>query len=157
MNVAELPVPVQSFWSRYLSGAGLDPETPIYDVDFFADNEQDANELLELVMNGTKRGTAALLWEYEAEGKRLPQPGDLSIVTDWDGSPHCVIETTRVDIRAYQDVDQEFAAIEGEGDHSLEFWRNAHWPYFGRRCAELGLERSDEMPVVCEQFRRVYP
>lgn len=86
-----------------------------------------------------------------------PQAGDLSVVTDWDGIPLCIIETSEVEVRAFKDVDEEFAAAEGEGDLSLEYWENAHWAYFERVCNELGLERSPEMSVVCERFRVVFP
>lgn len=44
----------------------------------------------------------------------------------------------------------------GDGDRSLEFWRAAHWPYFVRELAELGIEATRDMPVVCERFEVVY-
>lgn len=50
-----------------------------------------------------------------------------------------------------------FAAIEGEGDGSLSYWRDAHWRYFGRECHRIGKELSLQMLVVCEQFKVVYP
>ena len=40
----------------------------------------------------------------------------MSVVTDWDGIPLCIIETSEVEVRAFKDVDEEFAAAEGEGD-----------------------------------------
>jgi ASCH domain len=79
-----------------------------------------------------------LLCEYDTEGLRPPQVGDLSIVTDWDGLPLCVIETTEVEVQAFQDVDEDFAADEGEGDLSLKYWKDVHWAYFERVCQNFG-------------------
>jgi uncharacterized protein YhfF len=152
-----IPTHIRSFWIEYLSEANREPDTPIYDVFHFDDNKSGANELGALVLQGRKLATASLLCEYETGGKRQPQAGDLSVVTDWDGSPLCVIETIEVEVRTYRDVDEDFAAAEGEGDLSLEYWRKAHWAYFGRVCKEFGRKRSPEMLVVCERFLVVFP
>lgn len=122
----------------------------------FDDNEASANELAQLVLAGTKRATAALLWSMEAENKPLPKPGDFSVVTDWQGRALCVIETTSVEIVPYDKVTKAFAAIEGEGDGSLTYWREAHWGYFSRQCRRIGKQADLQMPVVCERFDIVY-
>ena len=56
----------------------------------------------------------------------------------------------------YEEVTREFAAIEGEGDKSLNYWRNAHWAYYGRECARIGRSPTKRMLVVCEQFAMIY-
>jgi uncharacterized protein YhfF len=56
----------------------------------------------------------------------------------------------------YNEVDAEFAFDEGEGDQSLDYWREVHWDYFSRRCADLGKAPSPEMPVICERFELLY-
>jgi len=152
----ELPSNVHVFWTEYLSQSGRDETTPLYDVLHFDDNQEGANQLARLVLGGKKRATASLLWEYNLVGRRHPREGDLSVVTDWDGSPLCVIETTQVDVRAFEDVAEDFAAAEGEGDLSLKYWRDAHWAYFGRVCGELKREKSLKMPIVCERLTVVF-
>jgi uncharacterized protein YhfF len=122
---------IEPFWSRFSIDWGRSPAAP-YEVFAFGDSETLATELAALVRRGVKTATASLAWEFEAEGKRPPRPGDLSIVTRWDGEPLCIIETTDVRVEAFEDVSAEFAAAEGEGDRSLAFWREAHWAYFGR-------------------------
>lgn len=57
----------------------------------------------------------------------------------------------------FSQVDADFAATEGEGDGSLTFWREAHRAFFTRECARLGRTFTEQMPVVCERFERVYP
>jgi len=46
----------------------------------------------------------------------------------------------------------EYAAVEGEGDGSLAFWRDGHWRFFTRECRRIGREPSADMPVVCARF-----
>jgi uncharacterized protein YhfF len=152
----DVPAYLGPLWSEFLRKTARPPSTPLYDVFHFGDREALAGALVALVLRGEKLATASLLWECEAQGRRAPQPGDLSVVTSWQGTPLCVIETTGVEVRAFEDVDGEFAAAEGEGDRSLAFWREAHWSYFGRVCDELVRERSLRMPVLCERFEVVY-
>lgn len=130
--------------------------TRFYEVCIFGDSEQLADELAALVLSGVKRATAGSVWSYEAEGKRLPAPGDLSIVTNWAGQPLCVIETSSVVVLPFNQVSAEFAAIEGEGDGSLEFWRKTHRDYFERECHAAGKVFTEDVLISCEQFRVVY-
>lgn len=75
----------------------------------------------------------------------------------WQGRALCVIETSSVEIVPYDQVGEAFAAIEGEGNGSLRYWREVHWAYFGRQAMRIGGEADPRMPVVCEQFEVVYP
>ncbi len=149
---------VDEFWQSFLASlpAEARPATDEYQAWHFCDNESDANELAALTRSGIKQATCGLLWAYQAEGQVLPQSGDISIITDWRGQPQCIIETTEVQICAFNEVDQGFAAAEGEGDGSLESWRRVHWDAFARECAIIGRRPRDHMPVVCERFRLIY-
>ena len=148
--------PLRAFWSAFATSAPADAASRFYEVFHFDDNERSANALADLVLSGIKRATAGLVWVFEARGRPIPKPGDLSIVTRWDGDPVCVIETTRVEIHPYDEVDADFAANEGEGDGSLRFWREAHWRFFSRECERIGRTPHVSMPVVCERFEVVY-
>jgi uncharacterized protein YhfF len=151
-----IPAHLSVFWNEFSKAVHGADENRFYEAFFFGDNEQLANELADLVLRGTKRATAGAVWSYEAEGKPIPRPGDLSIVTDWSGKPLCVIETQAVQIVPFTDVSEEFAATEGEGDGSLQFWREAHRQYFTRECAAKGQAFSEGMLVACERFKVVY-
>jgi uncharacterized protein YhfF len=155
--VIEIPDDIREFWRAFEAVAGHVPADRLYEVFHFDDNESTANALAELVVRGPKRATAGLLWSFEAKGRPAPRPGDLSVVTDWAGRPRCVIETSAIEVRPFAEVDDAFAAAEGEGDGSLRWWRDAHWRYFSRECQRLGREPSLQMPVVCERFALVYP
>jgi uncharacterized protein YhfF len=153
----ELPEAVRPFWNAFVAKAGPDATARFYEVFHFDDNEPSANELADLVLSGLKRATACLVWVYEARRMPIPRPGDLSVVTWWNGQPVCVIKTTRVEIRPYDEVDADFAASEGEGDGSLAYWREAHWRFFSRECERIGRTLDPKMPVVCERFEVVHP
>ena len=157
MRPVTIPSGIAEFWASYSAAVGGVDEWRFYEAFSFGDSEELANRLAELVLAGTKRATAATVWSIEAAGKRIPQPGDLSVVTDWGGRPLCVIETTRVDVVPFDEVSAEFAAVEGEGDGSLGYWRRAHTACFSRECARGGRTFSESMLVSCERFDVVYP
>ena len=150
---------VQTFWQAYLDTLPHTPHPapPAPEAWSFGDSPQMANELGDLVLRGIKTATCSALWEYEADGESLPQANELSIILDGDEQPLCVVETTEVAIRPFNEVDAQFARDEGEGDRSLIYWRRAHERFFTRSLASSDREFSETMPLVCERFRVVYP
>lgn len=156
MTTTHIPAHLSEFWNAFANSIGGVDAARFYEVCIFGDSEDLANELAELVLRGTKRATAGSVWSCEGEGRRLPIPGDLSIVTNWSGSPLCIIETEAVEVVPFSKVSSEFAATEGEGDGSLSFWREAHRQYFTRECARAGRQFSEDMLVACERFKVVY-
>jgi uncharacterized protein YhfF len=90
------------------------------------------------------------LSEYVDEGWPMPKPGDRWLVLDGAKRPRCVIETTGIETKRFDQVDAQFAHDEGEGDQSYAFWRRAHEDYF------TGQGRfTPDMMVVCERFRLI--
>jgi uncharacterized protein YhfF len=59
---------------------------------------------------------------------------------------------TEVEVVPFNQVSARFAAREGEGDSSLEYWRQAHWAFFSRECQRIGRVPNEQMPVVCCSF-----
>jgi uncharacterized protein YhfF len=121
----------------------------------FGANEEQADALLALVLDGTKTATAGALWDYENDGEQVPEVGSLSILVDGSGRPRALIECTASSVVPFDEVDAEHAFLEGEGDKSLEFWREVHQKFF------IDVATHDhgfqpDMPVVCERFRVVY-
>ena len=123
---------------------------------YFCDNEKDANECAELVLQGIKRATASSMWWYELNNEELPKPGDQSIVTDWQGKALCVIEIVKVEITAFNQITAEFAETEGEGDKSLAYWKKVHWAYYHRELSGSKYSPSEDMQIVCEYFKVVF-
>jgi len=122
----------------------------------FGDNKAMQDELLALVLAGTKTATSGTAAGFKAEGEAIPQVGDLNIILDGDGEPACIVETTAVEIVTFNAVTAEFAYEEGEDDRSLANWRDNHERFWKRVLPQLGLAFDPEMPVVCERFRLLY-
>ena len=113
--------------------------------------------LAALVLAGRKTATASALACYEAEGEPLPQVGEYSVVLDARGQAVCIIRTTRVYIRPFDKVSARHAEKEGEGNLSLRHWRAAHRAFFTAELAAISHPFTEQMPVVCEEFEKVYP
>jgi len=156
-NMKKVSKEVADFWKEFCQlQPEVNPDTP-FQVWYFGLTREEAEELCNLVLEGKKTATASLTAEYEKQPEDAPVMNGYSVVTDFDGKPKCVIQTTELRVVPYNEVDAEFAFNEGEGDQSLDYWREAHWDYFSKRCAEIGIEPSLEMSVNCERFRLLYP
>jgi uncharacterized protein YhfF len=157
--MATLNAAVAAFWNRYLDAlpAGHPHRRATPDVFSFGDTAALADELAALVLSGRKKATTSLPVEYTSESQPLPEAGHVSIVTRSNAAPAAVIEFVEVRVVPFQAVDAAYAAIEGEGDGSLAFWQAAHRAYFRRVCERVGGRFEETTPVLCQQFRVVWP
>ena len=148
----------QAYWDKFLESlpANSPYHTKTYSEGGYGDSPELMNELIQLVLIGRKTATCGSLWEWEAEDKPLPKVGNVWVELDGSGNPVCITETVEVTIRKYNEVDADFARAEGEGDLSLDYWREAHKNYFSRVLRKIGKDFSEDMPLVCERFRIVY-
>ena len=144
---------VETFWQNFLEKTGRSAQTTYLECFHFDLNERSANELLALVLSGQKRATASSLYAF-LPGE-APKPGNLSIVTDWDGNPHCVIETKTVRVIPFCEMTFEICSREGE-DECLETWQAGHRRFFTQDGEEMGYEFTEDMPVIFEDFEVVY-
>ena len=149
---------IKAYWQKFLSM--LPPDSPYhtktYTAEGWGDSPEMADELGDLIARDIKTATCSALWEWETEGKPVPQKGMVTIVLDGKGEPLCIVETTEVTIRKFNEVDSAFAQAEGEGDFSLEYWRQAHKDFMSRILPKIGRDYSEEMPLVCERFELIY-
>jgi len=105
-----------------------------------------ADELLALILIGRKTATC---WRAE-EGSKGTEVGKLWVVEDGAGRARAVLQTLELTQRRFSGVDHAFAADEGEGDQSLEYWRAAHQKYFSGNG-----EFAPDMMLWCERFSLV--
>lgn len=123
----------------------------------FGATPEQSDELLALVLDGTKTATSSAHADYVddgEDGEELPEPGMLGIVLDGAGHPRALVATTEVRVVPFDQVDADHARDEGEGDGSLEHWRAVHERFFTEH-ADGGFLPG--MPVVLERFRVLYP
>jgi uncharacterized protein YhfF len=143
--------PEQSaFWNHFCDETGHVGEP--FEVSYFGDSEQLADDLLALVLIGQKQATCALARWYEQPGARFPKPGDLSLILDGREKPACVIRTVSVEVKPVREADAQFAWDEGEGDRSFKWWKDAHLAYWQREADREGFEFSEDMDACFERF-----
>lgn len=149
---------IEHFWQAFLSSLPVD--SPFHNKGYVAegwgDSPEMADELGALIAAGKKTATCSALWEWDAAGETPPEAGTVTVVMDGGGEPLCIIESIEVTVRKYKEVDSAFAREEGEGDLSLEYWREAHRRFFSRSLSKIGREFSENIPLVCERFRLIY-
>lgn len=151
-----MPYSVEEFWADFCAATGVSPDEP-YQVWHFGNTLEMALELGQLVIAGKKTATASLAAVNEIKPHEAPIHGGYSVVTDINLFPGAVIRTTEIRHLPFDKVDTQFAADEGEGDQTLEYWRDVHWKYFTREAAELGIEFNNDSIVCCERFELLYP
>jgi len=146
-------------WNKYLASINEDSLTTKLEyafVDHFCHEKEPADRLYRLALDGIKRATAASVAVCKHYDEPILKPGDLSILTNFDETECCVIRTVRSTIKKFSEISEEDAFIEGEGDRSLAYWRQAHQGFFRDELAELGLGFSEDIEVVFEEFRVEY-
>lgn len=142
---------IDEFWRECRAALPHLPER-MPEVWAFGATPEHADGLLALVLAGTKTATASSLWDYEHTGDPLPQVGELSIILDGRGAPRALLETTAIAVVPFDQVPASHAFAEGEGDRTLEHWREVHERYW-RQHSENPRGYEPTMPVVCEEFR----
>lgn len=148
----------KEMWEKYLVtiGEDINSTSKAATAWYFCDNQTDALKLADLVKTGIKRGTSSLYYWYQISKKAVPEAGEYSVITDYCGSPQCIVITKEVNIVSFNKVTEEFAMLEGEGDKSLEYWIQCHSEFFARELKEIGMSFSEDMDIVCEEFELVY-
>lgn len=148
---------VKKFWKEFVSQNSEINPNESFQVWFFGNSSEMARELAELVLSGKKCATASLVAVNEITPEIAPVDDGFSVVTDFEGNPQCVIQTTEIRRLPFTEVDAQFAFDEGEGDQTLEHWRDVHWRYFTKEAAELNLEFNEKSLICCERFQLLFP
>jgi uncharacterized protein YhfF len=148
----------RAMWRDYLATrtapAPPEDEPP---VEQFGDHAALADELIDLVLAGTKRATAGLVADFAHEGEPLPRIGGHWIACDSTGAPRAILRSTELRIGPLHSVDDVFAWDEGENDRTRASWLAGHLGYFTRTQAARGETWDDDLDVVFERFRVVWP
>ena len=145
-------------WDAYVSAypvqAAADSQ---YSVETFGDSPAMADELLALVLDGTKCATSSLVAEYVEEGDQLPRIGGHWIICDGAGVPRAILRTVELRLGTFNDADEAFARDEGEDDRTLESWQREHRRYWERGAERRGTSWSEAEEIVFERFNTVWP
>ena len=143
-------VETENFFGLFKRHAGVDAD---YVVVSFGDSAALANELLGLVVEGTKRATASLARNYGDGLEPLPKVGDYVLVLAGDRAPRLIYQTTDIVVKPLIEVDDQFAFDEGEGDRTRTTWLANHRDFFTREAERGGFAMNDDILTVFERFK----
>ena len=143
----------QQYWNTFWEGK-ISP-TLVTAEQFGLEYSEMADELAQLIIIGKKSATCSAYDSYQLENEPLPEKGSYTIILNSQDEPVAIIKTTDVQILPMNEVSEDFAAAEGEGDLSYSYWWEGHKRYFTLELAEYGKDFSEDMLVVCERFELV--
>ncbi len=142
----------ENFWRKCRERYQI--ETEDYHLGSFADPRYADyhDELLDLMREGKKYATAHMVRDFERNDIPRRLVGDYWIIVDNQNNLVGLVHLKEVAVTPFNEVTLDFAAREGEGDSSLEYWQKVHEEYFLLQLAAWGEEWSENCPVVCETF-----
>lgn len=146
---------IEAFWLDYQRVCGVQVEG--FSASALGHTRLLADELAALAEAGTKRAQATLLRDFQKDLEALPQPGEHLVVLDGEGHPRAIVRNTHVELRHFNEIDDEFAKEAGEGDGSLAWWLAAHRQDYAERGDREGFEAHERIELVLEYFERVWP
>jgi uncharacterized protein YhfF len=149
---------VIDLWDSYTASNPEFKNNVLPDASYFHNNRKDANRLAQLILEGKKQAGSNLYFFYEQAKADLPKIGTMNIVTDFDGKAIAIIETKQIDTIPFNKISKNYAAMDmGTTNEPLEKWKKAHWAFFAPAIIENGGQPSEDMLIVCEQFRTIWP
>ncbi len=117
----------------------------------FGNSKELADELGQLVLEGKKTATCSLLRAYNGFENEIPRVGVYSVLCNGDEIPICIVFLTDTWVCKYNEVTEKHAFEEGEGDRSLEHWKEVHQQFFSQYD---GFHEEDDL--ICERFKVIY-
>ena len=115
-----------------------------------------ADKLAGLVVQGIKTATCSAYDLYQVNNEPLPKEGDYSVILNSSGEAVCIVKTLKIYVTEFKNVSAEHAYKEGEGDRSLEYWREVHVNFLTNELATINMAFDENTKVVCEEFEVVY-
>jgi len=105
--------------------------------------------ILKYLFEGNKRATAGLLeHDYESENEPVEHVGEILVVLGNEGEPLGKIQVNRVEVVRFDEVPDEFALAEAEGDLSGDDFRDSHRKFW----EGCGFEVNDDSQIVLVYF-----
>ena len=146
----------KKYWQVYLDSASGDLlKNPRVEASY-AGNQLSTDKLLGLYLSGGKTAGSGIVEDFISAGDPLPQVGNFWILLNSLDEPSCILRTERVVLNRFLDVSAEIAVAEGEGDLSLQYWRETHRQFFAPFLKSWGVEDIENATVVTEFFRIVH-
>jgi len=145
-------------WNNYVASHPEFKDDEIPGTEYFHTNKEDADRLAALTVNRKKKASSGLLSLYKQYKVELPKVGTKQIITDFDGKAKAIIENISVDTIPFNEISKEYAQFDmGTDIEPLEKWKKAHWDFFENFLKESETKPTEEMLIVCVEFKTIWP
>ncbi|MBF8149714.1 ASCH domain-containing protein [Winogradskyella sp. F6397] len=149
---------VYDMWSNYTASHPEFQTDELPESWYFHNYEDDANRLAELILNSKKQAGSGLYTWYKDANAALPKTGVKHIITDFNGKAKAIIEIRKVDTVPFNQITKEYAELDmGTTIEPLKKWKKAHWDFFATTLEQNGDTPTEDMLIVCEQFKTIWP
>lgn len=147
----------QKYWENYLAGLKPSerPNNPVVTAGY-AGTPEITDGLLALYLSGKKIAGSSIVEDFISANDPLPQIGNYWVFLGSDGAPRCILQTVKIVTHKFNEVPEEIAIAEGEGDCSLGYWKKVHSELYTPHLKEWGLKSIGEATVITEFFKIVY-
>lgn len=144
----------QKYWNEYWQGKTA--PTNVTAEQWGWEGTAMADELADLILKGIKTASCASYDEclYYNEDL-LSKIGSYTIVLNRKDEPVGIIKYTDMTIIPMNEVTEEIARAEGEGDLSYDYWYEGHKKFFTELIPQIGKEFSEAMPLAVERFELI--
>jgi len=115
----------------------------------------DPDGLAQMVIDGRKTTTSSSHARYIAKGWPIPVVGAHSIILNSQDEPVAIIKVIDVQIVPMDEVSIRYMRNEGDCGLDGENWWSIHEEFFTELLAEIGMDFSNDMLVICERFELV--
>jgi uncharacterized protein YhfF len=115
----------------------------------FGNPGESRDKILDYLFNGNKRATAGMVeYDYIAENEPIEHVGEILVVVGNNGEDLGRIKVTSVEIVRFDEVPDEFALAEAEGDLSGDDFRKSHGDFW----TSCGYDVKPESEIVLVYF-----
>jgi len=147
-------ISARNMWDNFLGTHTKSTFVEAPKVIQFYDNEKDADQHAEMVVNNTKKAVSYPLLGLQYKKEALPKVGSFLVIIDGRGHAICIAKITSMALKPFFSIKEDY--IRQEGFNDLEQWKTVHWEYFTRELAPYARTPKESMIVVCVTFDKVY-
>ena len=147
--------PIDDFWNQavnFMPTLSGDHQVRSIGID-----EETTGLIINFIKTGEKVGTFSLPWVMTAENLPMSYKGLPIILLSFDGKPELVVQLTKVFETSFGEIDSGVTCIDGPPVRDPDVWIPLHQNYWNGMLAEYDKVCSDDMPVLVEKFKLVYP
>jgi uncharacterized protein YhfF len=147
----------KKYWENYFQTVSEDKRPKNANISAgYAGNPDITDSLLELYFSGKKNAGSSIVEDFLSAGDPLPAVGNFWICLNSLGQPSCILRTEKIVMHKFKDVPLEIAIAEGEGDLTLEYWRQVHSELYSPSIKSWGVDDINNATVITEFFSIVY-